>query len=82
MVHPEISNESDLIHAFYCFVSDSEAGGEKSFEEFCSDFGYDEDSRKAENIYKACGVSAKKFNRVFTCDIYDLLNELSENYNC
>lgn len=37
----------------YCLCSDSRAG-EMHFHDFCSEFGYDEDSRKAETIWRAC----------------------------
>jgi len=33
------------------------------FEDFCRDFGYDTDSRKAERIYKALEVQAPKVRR-------------------
>ena len=36
-----------------CLLSDA-SGAEDSFESWCSDLGYDPDSRKAEATYKAC----------------------------
>ena len=36
-----------------------------SFENFCSDFGYDTDSRRAEKTYKAVKAEWKKMLRVF-----------------
>ena len=50
----------------------------ESFENFCSEYGYDEDSRKAENTWKACKRSAEKLARIYDGDIYDLANELQE----
>ena len=79
--NPEITTDEENIFALYCFISDSEAAS-KSFSDFCSEFGYDEDSRRAEKIYKSCEKSLEKFNRVFSCDLYDLINELQETYNC
>lgn len=46
-----------------CLVSDARAS-ETTFADFCSEFGYDEDSRKAERTYKACrriGAKLAKF---------------------
>lgn len=76
----EIKTEDSLIGALDCFLSDSNAG-EQSFEDFCSEFGYDEDSRKAEKIHNSCIKSFDKFNRVFDCDLYDLSDELREKYD-
>jgi hypothetical protein len=45
-----------------CLVSDARAG-EMTFEEFCSDFGYDVDSRKAEKTWKACSANAPRVRR-------------------
>lgn len=81
ILNPEITTDEENIFALYCFLSDSEAAS-KSFKDFCYDSGYDEDSRRAEKIYNACKKSLKKFNRIFNCDLYDLLNELQEKYNC
>lgn len=79
--NPEITTDEENIFALYCFLRDSEAAS-NSFKDFCNEFGYDEDSRRAEKIYKSCEKSLKKFNHIFNCDLYDLLNELQETYNC
>lgn len=39
-------------------------GGNQSFADFCSDYGYDEDSRKAEAVYFACQDCGKLALRV------------------
>lgn len=70
----EIKGE-DLLQAFECFVSDSIAGLE-SFEDFCDNFGYDNDSRAAERIYKECVKSSNKAKLVIDSDLYDFANEL------
>ena len=36
-----------------------------SFAEFCAEFGYDEDSRKAEKIWRACLRQSKALHRIF-----------------
>lgn len=37
-----------------CLLSDAQAG-ELDFEDFCREFGYDDDSRSAERTWRACG---------------------------
>lgn len=46
----------------------------KSFDDFCSDYGYSNDSRSAEKIYKAVLKDWKTVNRLFS----DILEELQE----
>lgn len=70
----------ELLSAFYCFVSDALSGAE-SFSDFCGEFGYDEDSRNAERIYKDCKRSYESFVRVSGLpydEICDFANELQE----
>lgn len=74
---PKLNREYDILNAFYCFVSDA-VGGSESFEYFCSEFGYDTDSRKAEKIYRKCKKQLEKLNKIYDGDIYDLVNNLSE----
>ena len=45
-------------------------------------FGYDEDSRKAERIYKACEDTLSDVEDTFECDLYDLINEIQETFEC
>ena len=45
-----------------------------SFEDFCDEFGYDTDSRRAEKTYKAMVKEWKNVNRLFG----DILEELYE----
>jgi hypothetical protein len=44
-------------------LSDAQAG-EQEFDEFCQEFGYDADSRKAERTWKACQRSGAKLRRL------------------
>ena len=41
-----------------CIASD--AIDDQSFNDWCSDFGFDPDSRKAERIYRACERQTKR----------------------
>ena len=80
-MHPKFESEHDVLNAFYCFVSDALSGLD-SFDEFCGEFGYDTDSRKAKKVYKACKRAYEKFKRVsgFADDdeFYGFINELAE----
>ena len=83
IMEPEISTEQELLFSFYCFLSDGN-GAQCGFEEFCSEFGYDTDSRKAYATFKACKKSLAKMERIginenAACDI---MNDLQENYDC
>jgi hypothetical protein len=71
--------EQDLMFCFRCFIEDAEEGN-KTFEEFCGDLGYDKDSRRAEKIYKACGRQLKKALDlgIFASELCDILNDLSD----
>jgi hypothetical protein len=46
-----------------------------SFEDFCNEFGYDTDSRKAEKIYKAVCKEYQAVERLFG-DVMEELNEI------
>jgi hypothetical protein len=74
---------SDLLEAFECFVSDAAVGAE-SFHHFCSDFGYDEDSRQAHSTWLACRRSGERLARLYhqPTDPADILDALhSEGVN-
>ena len=76
---PEVRSPSDLRSAFECFLSDAIAGMQ-TFEEFCGDFGYDTDSRKAERTWKACQRAYLKASHLCGSDeaIYNLARDLQE----
>lgn len=48
-----------------------------TFENFCSDFGYSEDSRAAERTYKAVIKEWQKVSKFFTSDELEQLQEIS-----
>lgn len=56
-----------LLYAFWSFVSDAEAG-DKSFTEFCDDYGYDWDSMTAKRTHDACRAARAKLRRLFHDD--------------
>lgn len=68
---PAISGEPTAEDVLECLLSDSasvENAG--SFEDWCSEFGYDQDSRKAESVFRACKDQAAKL-RKFLGNLHD-----------
>ncbi len=72
-------NREHLLAAFSCFVGDALAGSE-SFEEFCSEFGYDDDSMTAFSTYRECQKSLEKCKKLKLSEtsLYNIKNDLSE----
>jgi hypothetical protein len=62
-------NEPSVADVLYGLLLDY-AVVDSSFAEFCNDFGYSDDSRKAEKIYKACIAGGKKLRKLLGEDIY------------
>lgn len=56
------TDEPSAADVLSCLASDARSG-ETSFDEFCSEFGYDSDSRKAEATWKACRAMAPRLAR-------------------
>lgn len=50
---------------------------ELTFEEFCSDYGYDTDSRKAEKVYNAACDESRALARLFSEEELDKLREIN-----
>jgi len=77
--NPEINTDNEIIYTLYCFLSDA-AATEQSYTDFCTEFSYELD-KKSLKVYKACEKLNAKFNKIFTCDLYNLLNELQNTYD-
>lgn len=73
---PVAPHPADLL---YSLISDSSAA-EQTFANWCSDFGYDTDSRKALQTYEACQENTDKFRRVFTRAQIEALAEALQDY--
>lgn len=58
-----------LHELLYSLAQDAQAG-QVSFGDFCSDFGYDSDSRKALQIYMQCQETSNKLRKVFKSENY------------
>lgn len=76
IVDPNAEDGDGAISAISCYASDGMAfRNSRNLLDFCNEFGYNEDSRKAEKIYKACEKADKRLSRVFGDD-YDFLLDL------
>ena len=53
---------------------------EQTFEDWCSDFGYDTDSRKAEQTYQACVAEGRALASAFTPAELATLRESFQDY--
>ena len=74
-VHPRTPKTVDIIGSL---LLDYDAGAE-GFEDFCAEFGYNEDSRKAYATWEGCRDNMLKVDRLFTPDeIMELREELEE----
>lgn len=70
IVEPKTPRPYDVL----AVLSKSDPG---TFEEFCSEYGYDTDSRKAENIYHAVVDEWNNLKMLFTDDELDKLSEIN-----
>jgi len=69
----------NMVSFVWCILSDANSGRD-DFHDFCGNFGYDEDSRRAEAIWKACVETAAKIYSSFTTDELNTLEELYQDY--
>lgn len=65
----EGSNEPTLYSVLACLTKYNP----ETFEYFCANYGYDNDSRTAERVYKAVCKEWKSMQRLFTTEELDLL---------
>ena len=77
IMNPELNTEEEILEAFYSFVNDALSGIE-TFENFCSELGYNTDSRKARSVWRACQRANNKIKKIYDDDIYNLASELQE----
>lgn len=68
----EGANEPDMYYVLSCLTKNDPEG----FEWFCSNYGYDTDSRSAEKTYKAVCKEWKAVERLFG-DILEQLQEIN-----
>jgi len=70
---PEISD------FMYSIILDSDAL-QYDFEDWCGNFGYEEDSRKAEKIFNECLEIGLKLNRAISSEEFERLREIFQDY--
>ena len=54
--------------------------GRSRLKSFVTELGYDEDSRKAEKIWKACQEATQKADNLSIGDLYQVSNYIQEKY--
>lgn len=70
-------NDGDKEPDFYSVLSCLQKYEIGTFEQFCSEFGYDEDSRKAEKTYKAVLKEFNAMQRLFNDDELEILSYIN-----
>jgi hypothetical protein len=75
-LRPVPPRAADVLHSL---ILDSSAA-DQTFESWCSEFGYDTDSRKAEATYRECQKNADKLARVLDRRAREELAELLQDY--
>jgi hypothetical protein len=78
--HRDDTTHPTAASVLYCLLSDSDALDSPTLEEWASDLGYDTDSRKAEQIYRACIENGLKLRRVLGESNMVKLRELLQDY--
>lgn len=73
---PQAPSPADVL---YSLIRDAE-GAEQSFSNWCADYGYSTDSRKAFATYEACQNEGDKLRRVFTRAQVPALSEALSEY--
>lgn len=53
---------------------------EQSFDDWCADYGYDTDSRKALDVYLLCQQNSAKYNQLFSREQREAIAELMQDY--
>lgn len=66
-------------NVLYCLLADANCGDD-TFDDFCSNLGYDTDSRKALETYLACQETNTKLNKFFSRETINTLQELLQDY--
>lgn len=76
LLKPVKPTEASVLHSLILDID----GASEAFDDWCSQYGYDTDSRKAERIYFECQEHRKKVNSIFSLDTIAQLQELLQDY--
>ncbi len=79
MAGKEEMADKDMKYAFRSIIEDA-ISGQMDFDDFCSEYGYDEDSRRAERVWNECKKSLNKVESMGISgdELYEIINQLSE----
>lgn len=72
---PQAPHAADVLHSL---VSDDTHGA--SFRDWCADFGYDEDSRKALALYEQCQRQTDDARTFFGRELFEKFGEILQDY--
>lgn len=78
IARPYILSTVELLESFDCFIGDAILGI-LSFDEFCSELGYSNDSIEAQKIHNKCKESSIAAMKVLDENIYDFASSLREH---
>lgn len=73
---PQAPDPAGVLH---CLILDMQAE-HMTFNEWCENFGYSNDSIKAESIFDACRQQARELRAVFTIEQIRQIEELTQDY--
>lgn len=75
---PQAPHPATVLH---CLLSDADGvANARGFEDWCADYGYGSDSRKAYRTYEACGEVDRHMRRVFAPEALEALREALQDY--
>lgn len=69
----------ELPPVLWCLLTDADSA-DQPFEDWCSDYGYDEDSRRALRTYETCRETGRKLGELFSAAELTDLRELFEDF--
>ena len=75
LYNPQITDTEELKHAFECYLRDCLVGMD-SYEDFISEFGYDDD-RESKRVHKACIRALEKLERIYDGNIGELYDTVT-----
>lgn len=70
----------DLVDVLHCLIMDSEVLERSGFDEWANEYGYDLDSRKAEQIYRLCVEQSLRLRALLGQDGLDQLRTAYQDY--
>ena len=75
-----VPKRPDILGPLHSMLLDGGSAAQNTFTEWCHEFGYDNDSIKARDIYDACQKVHDQLHHLFTREQVAKLNELMEDY--